>query len=217
VGATLSTMNDALKRTYTSDALQEQIFQGNEFLEKLESQTQYKVGEALRVVLHTGRNGGTTVLPDGGGNLNAAGNQGINKAEYNYKHLHQQIAIQEDALEGTANDAVAVANVLDVEVKGATNDLRKQITRMLFENGDSIITACGTTTTTNVVTLDTGDGFDAIERGWLFPGLPVDIGTAASQTSLINGELITAVSECDLRRRSLSPRRSAPRRRTSSR
>jgi hypothetical protein len=46
-----------------------------------------------------------------------------------------------------------------------------------------------------VVTLSLTDGFDAIERGWLFPGLPVDIGTAASQNSLVSGETITAVSE----------------------
>jgi hypothetical protein len=96
---------------------EEQLFQGNEFLDKLQGHTQYKVGEAARVVLHTGRNGGTTILPDGGGNLNTAGNQGINKADFNYKHMHQQIAIQEDVLEGTANDAIAVANALDTEVR----------------------------------------------------------------------------------------------------
>jgi hypothetical protein len=40
-----------------------------------------------------------------------------------------------------------------------------------------------------------GTGYDAIVRGWLFPGLPVDVGTTADSDSLATGSTITDVSE----------------------
>lgn len=202
MAATLTTMNSVLRRIYTPDALSEQLYQGNPFLEKLEAGAKYKIGEVGRVAIHKRRNGGTTFAPDAGSTtLNTAGQQGITHAEYKYKHLHQQIRINENVIETTANDSVAVAEVLDVEVSGALNDLRKQLTRTLFGNGDGII--CGVRTQGGAasaeVELELLDGFGAIERGWLFgdseDGLPVDIGTAGSEASLVNGEKILAVEE----------------------
>ena len=72
MAATLTAWNDALKRVYTSDSLVEQLYQENPFLDKIEKQTRYTPGETARVVLHTQRGGGFTVLPDGGGSLNTA-------------------------------------------------------------------------------------------------------------------------------------------------
>lgn len=197
--ATLTTMNSALRRIYTPDRLSQQLFQGNKYLEMLEQGAKYKIGEVARVVIHKRRNGGTTFVPDGGGTLNAAGQQGIGHAEYKYKHMHQQIRVEEDVLEQTSNDALAVAEVLDVEVDGALNDLRKQLTRTLFGNGDSIICGVRTKGANAVIDLELLDGFNALERGWLFgdaeDGLPVDIGTTANEISLVNGEKILAVNE----------------------
>jgi hypothetical protein len=42
-----------------------------------------------------------------------------------------------------------------------------------------------------------GLGNDAIVRGWLYPGLPVDVGTAADSDSLATGSAITDVAESD--------------------
>lgn len=192
MSATLTTMNAALKRVHHSNSISEQLYQGNPFLEMLEKQTQYKNGEVHRVTVHTGRNGGTTFLPDGGGTLNTAGEQTLNKADYKYKHIHQQIAIQEDVIEATRGDANAIAEVLDVEVSGAVNDLRKQITRTLFGNGDALI--CGVRTANSAtINLELLDGYNAVQRGWLFPGLPVDVGTTAAEDSIIDGETILSV------------------------
>lgn len=195
MAATLTSMNAALKRIYTPDALVEQIYQENPLLDMLEKGSRYKLGEVARVVIHNQRNAGTTFLPDGGGTLNTAGQQGINKAEYNYKHQHQQIAVQEDVLESTASNAEAVAEVLDVEVTGATNDLRKQLTRCLFGNGDAIVSRTRTQSGAASATIDLNavDGYNALNRGWLFVGLPVDVGTSASEASLIDGEAIVSV------------------------
>jgi hypothetical protein len=195
--ATLAAYNDALKRIYTQDFLEEQLYNENPFLDKIEKTKRFRVGETARVPLHVSRNGGYTTLPAGGGNLNAAGNQGISKAEYNYTNHHQQIAIQGDAIDGTADNSLSVANVLDTEVKGALSDMRRQLTRQLFGSGDGRI-ATTKTSTSNSVDLETVTGTNAIERGWLFPGAKVNIGTSGDPDSIASST-ITSVDEANLR------------------
>lgn len=195
MGATLSTINGALKQVWTQDTLEEQIYQKNPFLDTLEKTDRYNVGASAVTPIHVQRNGGYSALPAGGGTINTAGNQGVAQATWQYTHHHQPINIQGSAIDGSASNAQSVANVVDLEVTGALNDIRKQLTRQAFENGDALITPCGVTTASNVVVLSTTDGYDALLRRWLFVGSQVDIGTAANATSLVNGETVTAVSK----------------------
>ena len=192
MAATLTAYNDALKRIWTQDKLEEQIYQDTPLLSKIEKLTRHKVGEVARVPLHVSRNGGYTALPAGGGNLNTAGNQGISKAQYNYTNHHQQIAIQGDAIDGTSSNALSVAEVIDTEVKGALTDLKRQLQRQLFLNGDALIAQCRTSDSNNV-DLNTTSGRNAIDRGWLFVGQPVDVGTTTIEDDIVNGSTITAV------------------------
>lgn len=195
MGATLASINGGLKQIWTEDKLEEQIYQGNPFLDEIEKTNRYDVGASAVTPLHVQRNGGYTALPSGGGNLNTAGNQGVAQATWQYAHHHQQVNIQGSAIDGSKTSAQSVANVVELEVTGAVKDLRKQLTRQAFGNGDGIVTSAGVTTASNVVVLDVGDGYDALVRRWLFVGSQVDIGTAANQTSLVNGETVTAVSK----------------------
>lgn len=192
MAATLTAYNDALKRIWTQERLEGQIYQDTPLLNKIEKVTRHKVGEVARVPLHVSRNGGYTSLPSGGGNLNTAGNQGISKAEYNYTNHHQQIAIQGDAIDGTSSNALSVAEVIDTEVKGAATDLKRQLQRQLFGNGDALIAQCRTSDS-NDVDLNTTSGRNAIDRGWIFVGQPVDVGTTASEAAICDGVTITAV------------------------
>lgn len=194
MAATLTAFNDALKRIYTQDRLESQIYQENPFLDRLSKGARYEIGEVARVPIHVSRNGGFTVLPAGGGTLNTAGNQGISKAEYNYTHQHVQISIQGDVLDQATGNAKTVADVLETEVSGALNDLRKQITRQLFGDGSGKIVACATSST-NGVDLNATSGPQAIERGWLYPGLYVDVGTTADEVAKVDGAKITAVDQ----------------------
>jgi hypothetical protein len=195
--ATLSAYNDALKRIYTSDRLEEQLYTGTPFLDKIERTTRFKVGEVARTPLHVSRNGGYTVLPSTGGNLNTAGNQGISKAEWNYTNHHQQIALQGSVIDGTEGDALSVANALDTEISGALTDLRRQLTRQLFGNGDSFIAQCKASSS-NAVDLNTTSGGNAIKRGWIFVGQQVDVGTTSSPATIVNGGTVTAVDESNV-------------------
>lgn len=193
--STLAAYNDALKRIYTQDFLEEQLYNENPFLEKIEKTKRFRVGETARVPLHVSRNGGYTTLPDVGGNLNAAGNQGISKAQFNYTNHHQQIAIQGSAIDGTADNSLSVANVLDTEVKGALTDLRRQLTRQLFLDGSGRIAQCKASSSNNV-DLNATSGGNAIERGWLFVGAKVNVGTTGDPDSIASGT-ITAVDEAN--------------------
>ena len=195
--ATLSAYNDALKRIYTSDRLEEQLYNGTPFLDKIERTTRFKVGEVARTPLHVSRNGGYTVLPSTGGNLNTAGNQGISKAEWNYTNHHQQVALQGSVIDGTEGDALSVANALDTEISGALTDLRRQLTRQLFGNGDSFIAQCKASSS-NAVDLNATSGGNAIKRGWIFVGQQVDVGTTSSPATIVNGGTVTAVDESNV-------------------
>ena len=200
MGATLATMDAALKETWTQERLESQLYDNNPLLEKVQKKTRGKVGQQILTPIQTNRNGGYSVAPAGGVSaLNAAGNVGLAQAAWNYTHHYQQINIESAAIDGTDGSEISVASVIDTEVEGATSSIRRQLTRQCFGNGDALIAKCGTTTTSTTVALDTfangGYGYDAIKNGWLHPGLTVDIGTTASEASITADTVITAVSE----------------------
>lgn len=193
-----STAYDAvLKEIWTSDNLESQIYQDNPLLAEIEKTQRYNVGDHAVTPLHVERSGGYTVVPrTGSDSLNSADPQGLNQATWNYTHHWFQIQVETATVDETANKSLAVASVVDTEVSGAVNDLRKQITRQAFSAGDGLIAKCGTTTSSTTVALGSTDyGYDAIVRGWLYPGLKVDIGTTSNPTSVASGRTITAVTE----------------------
>jgi hypothetical protein len=196
MAATLTSLNIALERVWTQKTLEDQLYSLTPFLDKLKKKERFTVGETARVPLHVGRNGGYTALPDAGGTLNTAGNQQLQKAEYNYKNHNYQIAIQGSALDGTDGKSNSIVDAADLEVKGALTDMNRAITRQLFMNGDSLITAC-IASATNDVDLNLVAGGHAISRGWLFEGMPVDVGTTANEVLRVDNSLITAISEAN--------------------
>lgn len=204
MAATLTAYNAVLKRVYTSDTLVDQLFQKTQLLNMIENKgPKYSIGELARVPLHVSRNGGFTVLADGGGTLNAAGNQGLQKTDYTYSHQQQQIAIQEDVIRQTSDNATAVANVVKTEVGGALTDLRRQIQRQLFMDGSAKIAQCRATSSNDVDLLSTTNagllsGLNAINRGWLFVGQTVSVGTAASPTLRAASGTITAIDKTNV-------------------
>jgi len=200
MSATLAAYNAVLRRVDTGKLVM-QYFTDDVFLKEIEATKKYNHGEVIRVPLHTSRSGGYTAGPEGKITLNDAGNQGTDKAEYKKANHHFQVEISGDTIENTEGDANAVAQAAMTEIDGAAEDIRFQISRQMFQNGEGILARCGTTSNTNVVSLTTTasvqwtDGPNAVEREWVYVGLPVDIGTASSEASLVDGEVITAVDE----------------------
>ena len=182
-----------LKEVWTSKTLEEQLYQGNPFLEAMEKRKPaIQIGDTAQTPIHTGRSGGYSVKPRNGGTLNAADSQKVNAASWVWTNHYFQIQIESSTIDETANNSLAAAEVVDTEVTGAVDDMRKQITRQ-FVGGDGTariapVTADGTDTITLA-----GDGYDALVRGWLGIGSIVDIGTATDQVSGVGSASITAV------------------------
>lgn len=194
-GANLTTLDAALKETWTESRLAEQLYQSNPFLDKVKKFKSTQVGQQAITPIHTGRNWGYTPLPAAGGSLNAAGTQSLAQAVWQYTHHNQQIQIQGAAIDGTRGDALSVAEVVDLEVTGALNDLNRQLTRQLFMDGDGLITATSGTTASATLALAAAGGFNAIERGWLAVGSKVMIGSAADGDTVSATNTVTGVAE----------------------
>jgi hypothetical protein len=195
MAADLTSVDAALKETWTESRLAEQLYQQNPLLDKVKKLKTTQVGQQAVTPIHTGRNWGYTALPAAGGTLNTAGQQELKQATWQYTHHNTQVKIQGSAIDGTRGDALSVAEVVDLEVTGALGDLNRQLTRQLFMAGDSLVAQCGTTSAATTVVLNATSGFNAIERGWLAIGSVVDIGTTANEVLRADGVTITGVTE----------------------
>lgn len=194
-GATPTTLNAALKETWTHERLAEQLYNENPLLKRIRKLKNTQTGEYAVTPVHVGRNHGYTALPAAGGTLNTAGQQGLAQATWNYTHHNIPIKIQGSAIDMTRADNLSVAEAVDLEVTGALGDLQRQLSRQLFMDGTALITACGTTSAATTVVLNVTNGFNALERGWLQVGSVIDIGTTAAETDVADGVSVTAVTE----------------------
>lgn len=194
MGATPSTIQSALKETWTEERIAEQLYQENPVLSRVKKLKNTQMGEYALTPIHVGRNWGWSATPSSGGALNSAGQQGYAQAQWAYTNQHTQISIQGSAIDQTKGDALSVANVVDEEVQGAVNDLNRNLSRQIFMDGSGQIAQCGTTSSSTTVTLNATSGANALERGWLDVGAVVDIGTSADPTAVVAGATISAVS-----------------------
>jgi len=194
MAATESSLESALDVIWTSRQMKEQLYEENRFLEKVKKTPKYTQGKEAKVPLHVSRNGGYTVLPSGGGALNEAGNQGYDEANFKLTHHHQQVAIQGDILDISADKAGSIVSAADEEITRALNDMQRQLTRQSYLDGSALIAQCRTSSSNNV-DLNKVSGAIAIERGWIFEGQQVDVGTKESEASIVNGGVVTFVDE----------------------
>lgn len=196
---TVSNLTDVLKEAWTSDQLEKQFYDDNPFLQQVEKLQATMIGEKALVPIHKSRNTGYVSTAAAGGNLNTAGEQGVDAAEYTLVYHWQQISLQAAALNQTGSGAQSVVVAKDLEIQGAVNDMRKNAMRQIVTNGDGILAACDTggasATVELLVDSATAYGYQAIVRGWLYPGLPVDIGPTNDIDGDIDGEAIVSVSE----------------------
>lgn len=187
-----STIQSALKETWTEQRIAEQLYNDNPVLSRVKRLKNTEMGEYALTPIHIGRNWGFSTTSSSGGTLNSAGNQSYAQAQWSYTNQHVQVKIQGSAIDQTKGDALSVASVVDEEVSGAVNDLNRNLSRQIFLDGSAQIAQCGTTSSSTTVQLNTTSGYNAIERGWIGVGAVVDIGTASNPTAIASGVSITA-------------------------
>lgn len=199
MGQTVASLASVLKDAWTSTRVQKQFYNKNPLIEKLRTVEGTVIGQQAQVPIHKGRSGGYTSTNAAGGSLNPAGNQVLDQATYTLIYHWFQVSLEAAALNQSASNVQAIISAKDLEMQGAIDDVSKQVSRQLASNGDSLIAQCTTTSSSAVINLmpdsSGGRGAQAITRGHLYEGMPVDIGTTADSDSIVTGSVITAVDE----------------------
>lgn len=189
MGATVATLSAILKDMYLPPVT-EQLNNEVLLLNRLETRTQDFYGNQAVLPIHTGRAGGYGArdelddLPD-------AGNQTYDKVVYEPKSLYGRIQVSGQSMMRTRSNAGAFLQSLKSELDGKRNDLKRDLARQTYGDGSGKVATCGTTTSSTTVVLSSRE---AIDKGYLFPGLVVDIGTVAAPTTIASGATISAVN-----------------------
>lgn len=190
-GATLTTLSNILKEYYLGPVA-EQLNNEVLLLSRLETRSEDLVGKYAYIPLHKTRSGGIGARAEQGA-LPVAGKQGYDKATYDLKYLYGAVQVTGPSVAKTKNEAGAFLQVLKAELDGLRNDLRRDLARQVYGDGTALIAQCGTTSSANVVVLNTAAGKEAIRKGWLYVGMLVDIGTTAAVGTIATGREITGV------------------------
>jgi len=177
----LTTADKILKDLYVGPII-EQLNYKTYMIDKIEREDPNTVqfaGRRAIVPVHKSRNRGRGSRGDAG-TLPTAGIQGWEDAIINVKQHYQGIELSDLAIESTKSNEGAFVSLLDGEVKGAANDMRKDINRQVFGDGTGLLASVATTasTTTDFVV-------DSIQ--YLHIGDPVDILRRTDGSTLANG------------------------------
>ena len=199
---TIAGLASIVKDMWTTQRIQKQFYNENPLLEMLRDATGTKVdsmGLQAQVPIHTNRAAGYTSVSAAGGNLNPDTQQTVGQAVYTMVYHWFQVGLETAVLNQTEGDARAIIAGKDLEMQGAIDDVSKQVSRQFARNGDGVLaeaaTGAASTTIPLVTRANGGHGYDAIVRGHIYPGMPVDVGTVADTDALATGSVITNVVE----------------------
>lgn len=195
--AAIAAVEDILKEVWVSDRLESQLYEDVLILDFFEDVTEYTNSDGLyaSVPLKVGRTGGIGARAIGQ-QLAPADHQKPGKATYNYKNLYLQIQVEGPVVARMATNRQAVVREIDFEVDGGITDFKRDLCRQLHTFGDAVITLAALPGNASSVTIPLGaSNFPIIERGFLWEGMLVDIGTAASPQASAGGQRIVSIDD----------------------
>jgi hypothetical protein len=197
---TAVSMAQVQKEAWTADRLQKQFEDKNIPLGKIESIRGVMIGRQAQTPVWGGRSGASTSVGAAGGNLNAAQQQPTAQALWTLVYNWFQIELDTSAIAQASGQSVqSIVGGKDLEIEGAIENQKHQMSRMLVTGGDGVVAACDTTASSNTIKLvnAAGEGlpygYSSLVRGWLFPGQPVDVGTVGDTDALATEAVISAV------------------------
>ncbi len=162
---------DAILKDLTPGPVIEQINQKTYLLDQIERDSDHVnfTGRKFVQPVHTGRNRGRGARGDGG-TLPVAGTQTYQDAEFKVTYQYQGIELSDPAIEQSKSNEGAFVNLLKEEMKGAANDLRKDVNRQAYGTGDGLLaTVKATAEGTKTIELDSvqyiavGDPVDVVK------------------------------------------------------
>src|SRR3954469_23339975 len=188
---TAVSLAQVMKEAWTAERLQKQFEDKNAPLGRIEALKGTMIGRQAQTPVWGGRTVAPTSVGAAGGNLNAAQQQPTAQALWTLIYNWFQIELDTSALaQASGASAQSIVGGKDLEIEGAIENQKHQMTRMIVTNGDGVVAAFDTTAAANTLKLVnapgevTAYGYSALVRGWLFPNQPIDIGTTANTNAL---------------------------------
>lgn len=188
MSATITALDKILKEFYLPPVV-EQLNNEILFAQRLDTDSSSLYGRRAIVPLHTGRSGGVGARGEME-DLPTPDVQRYNEAIYTLKYLYGAVQASGPAMELTSSNEGAFLEAFKSELDGMREDLKHDTTRQIWGDGTGAVAQCGTTSASTTVVLASDE---ALRKGYLYIGLPVDVGTAASPASLASASVISAV------------------------
>lgn len=202
--ADITAVQDLLKEVYPNDQVVSQMYEDALLLSQIEQTTEYHdaVGDKAIGFVKVGRNVGTSARSLNGGTLGAAGHQQVDRWELDYAANYLQLKILGTTIAKMKTARQAAVREVDFEVTEGINDLKKEVQRQLYGNGDALLAQAATTTASASVALvpwdnasNFGDGWDQIKKGNIQVGEYLDIGTTADEDAVVADAKVVSVTE----------------------
>jgi hypothetical protein len=144
-GQTLTLADSALKDFYVGPIVEE-INQKTYCLDQIERDSDHiaYTGRRAVVPVHKNRNRGRASIAEGG-NLPKAKRQTWLDAIIPIREHTYAIELTDLSIEATKSDEGAFISLMEAETKGVAIDMRKDINRQVFGEGNGLLGTCGTT------------------------------------------------------------------------
>lgn len=189
-GALVSTVSDVLKYRYLGP-VQSQL--NNEILVTqildLDSKNVDLDGLKAVIPVHHGRSTGIGARQEDE-DLPAAGNQAYKKAEFDLAYLYGRARFTGQAIQKTKTDAGAFIRVVTEELDRLRDDLALDTARQYYGDGTGAIATIPTGAASATQTLASDE---ALQKGFLYVGMKVDIGTMANPRASGDSRTITDI------------------------
>ena len=156
-GATLTTMNAALKKLYLP-RLQSTVNTSTVLLSRLERVLKEKSGSGQSAIVPINLRPSEAIASLGDGDaLPTPQNQTLVESSIAYNYLYGTIRITHPTIAASRNEAGAWTKVISAEMEGLERDLRNDVNRQLFGWGNGVLgTTNGTGSGATALVMDTG-------------------------------------------------------------
>lgn len=185
---TLTTFDALLKNVYRGPII-DLLNQETYLIDQLEKQNVNNLGSftgrQLVFPVHVSRNAGRGGTTDGGG-LATAGAQGYLDGIVSIRYFNQGIELSDMVIKQSLQNEGAFVRAMTSEMEGATSDLRKYISRMVYGTGDGVLANCTSTQSATTIAVDSGQ--------YIAVGDVVDVLTKSNGTVKGTALTVTAVS-----------------------
>lgn len=190
----LTTADAALKEFYLP-ALRNQLNNDTPMLNIVEPKKVDIEGRRAILSLRVGRNSGHGARKDGG-TLPTAGNQQYAEERVPLRYNYGRIEVSGPTIKAMKSDKGSFVRAVDSEVKGITEDLKRDINRQLWGTSNGVIATCGAAGPSTTITLAAST--TAVQMRQFYVGMKVDVATVAQAAAGSGGKAhnatITAVS-----------------------